>query len=57
MVQWQAASVTEMLHSLQWNTLEARRNNSHAVLLYKIINKMVDIQLAEGQLLLTNSIT
>ena len=34
------ASVTQMLHSLQWDTLEARRNNLRAVLLYKIINKM-----------------
>ena len=51
------ASVTQMLHSLQWDTLEARHNNLHAVLLYKIINKMVDIQQPEGLLMLTNSIT
>ena len=50
-------SVTQMLHSLQWDTLEARCNNLHAILLYKIINKMVDIQQPEGLLMLTNSIT
>ena len=33
------ASVTQMLHSLQWDTLEARRNNLHAILLYKIITR------------------
>ena len=68
MVQWRVArfvtnnydrtaSVTQMLHSLQWDTLEARRNNLRAILLYKIINKMVDLQQPEGLLMLTNSIT
>ena len=37
------ASITEMLHSLKWDTLEARHNNFHVVLLFKIINKLVDI--------------
>ena len=37
------ASVTEMLNSLQWHTLEKRRNNLRAALMYKIINDMVDI--------------
>ena len=37
------ASVTEMLNSLQWQTLEKRRNNLRASLMYKIINDMVDI--------------
>ena len=37
------ASVTEMLNSLQWHTLEKRRNNFRASLMYKIINYMVDI--------------
>ena len=51
------ASVTQMLHSLQWDTLEARHNNLRAILLYKIINKMVDIQQPEELLILTYSIT
>ena len=50
------ASVTEMLHHLKWDTLEARRNNLRVILLYKIINKLVDIS-PEKQLVLTNSIT
>ena len=50
------ASVTEMLHQLQWDTLEARQNSLHVILLYKIINKLVDI-FSEEQLLLTNSVT
>ena len=50
------ASVTEMLHRLQWDTLEARQNNLRVILLYKIINKMVDI-FPEEQLVLTNSVT
>ena len=37
------ASVTEMLHQLQWDSLEARRNNLRVISLYKIINKLVDI--------------
>ena len=44
-----------MLHSLQWDTLEARRNKCRVVLLFKIISKLVDI-LPEEQLLPTNSI-
>ena len=50
------ASVTEMLHQLQWDTLEARQNNLCVILLYKVINKLVDI-FSEEQLLLTNSVT
>jgi len=50
------ASVTELLHRLQWDTLEARRNNLRVILLYKIINKIVDIY-AEGQLIFANSVT
>ena len=63
-VQWQAArfvsnnynriaSVTEMLHHLKWDTLEARRNNLRVILLYKIFNKLVNIS-PEKQLVLTN---
>ena len=37
------ASVTEILNSLQWHTLEKRRNNLRASLMYKIINDMTDI--------------
>ena len=51
------ASMTQLLHSLQWDTLEVRCNNLRAVLLYKIIDKMVDIQQPEGLLMLINSIT
>ena len=51
-----SASITEMLHQLQWDTLEARQNNLCVILLYKIINKLVDI-FSEEQLLLTNSVT
>ena len=51
-----SASVTEMLHQLQWDTLEATRNNLCVILLYKIINKLVDT-FSEEQLLLTNSVT
>ena len=43
------ASVTEMLHSLKWSKY-------CVVLLFKIINKLVDMQ-PEEQLLPTNSIT
>ena len=32
------ASVTEMLNSLQWQTLEEQRNNLQITLLYKIIH-------------------
>ena len=32
------ASVTEMLNSLQWQTLEEQRNNLRIALLYKIIH-------------------
>ena len=46
-----------MLHQLQWDTLEARRNNLCVILLYKITNKLVDIFPEEQQLVLTNSVT
>ena len=45
-----------MLHCLQWDTLKARQNNFRVILLYKIINKMVDV-FPEEQLVLTNSVT
>ena len=48
--------MTEMLHRLQWDTLEARQNNFSVILLYKIINQMVDI-FPEEQLVVTNSVT
>ena len=48
--------MTEMLHQLQWDTSEARRNNPRVILFYKI-NKLVDIFSEAEQLLLTNSVT
>ena len=45
------ASVTEMLNSLQWHTLEKRRNNLRASLMYKIINDMVDINVHQQSVL------
>ena len=41
------ASVTEMLNTLQWNTLEKRRNCLRIVLLYKIIHNKVEINAQE----------
>ena len=37
------SSVTEMLHQLQWISLEARRRQARLVLLYKISNNLVKI--------------
>jgi hypothetical protein len=37
------SSVTEMLHQLQWTSLEARRRQARLVLLYKISNNLVKI--------------
>ena len=37
-------SVSEMLQSLGWPTLEARRKEQRLVLFYKIVNKIACIQ-------------
>jgi hypothetical protein len=36
-------AVTAMLSELSWETLEQRRAKTRAVLMYKIINNLVDI--------------
>jgi hypothetical protein len=41
------SSVTDMLTSLGWESLEARRQKSQSVMLYKIINNLVSIPLPE----------
>ena len=38
------ASVTEMLHKLEWKTLEERRAESRLVFLYKAINNLIAFQ-------------
>ena len=45
-----------MLHHLKWDNLEARRNNLRVILLYKIINNLVDIS-PEKQLVLTKIVS
>ena len=37
------ASVTEMLHQLLWETMETRRRNINLIMLYKIVNNLIDI--------------
>jgi hypothetical protein len=57
-VQWQAArfftgdysgrdpwSVTRMLQQLQWDTLEERRVRSKSIMLYRILNNLVEVPL------------
>ena len=54
MLQWKAArfvcndfarlsSVTSMLEHLGWNTLEQRRNQLTLLMLYKIINQLMEV--------------
>ena len=38
------ASVTEMLHKLEWKTLEERRAESRLVFLYKAVNNLIAFQ-------------
>ena len=40
----QAASVTEMLHSLEWRTLEQRRVDSRLCMIYKIRNCLLAVE-------------
>jgi len=37
------SSVTEMLQSLGWTSLEQRREISHLIMLYKVLHKVVSI--------------
>lgn len=37
------SSVSEMMSSLKWITLEERRNNASLIMFYKIINNLIDI--------------
>ena len=46
-------SVTSLLNTLNWPTLQNRRINLRAIMLYKIINKLIDI--TADSLLLHNS--
>ena len=46
-----------MLQHLQWEQLQRRRDHFRAITMYKIINNLVDINLSESHLQLTNSIT
>ena len=36
-------SVSEMISILGWPTLESRRNNLRTVMMYKIMNNLVDV--------------
>ena len=38
-----ASSVTNMLHTLEWPTLEQRRVMCHTTMMLKIINGLIDI--------------
>ena len=40
----QTASVIQMLHQLQWEILETRRRLVNLIMLYKIVNNVVDTQ-------------
>ncbi|XP_052269835.1 uncharacterized protein LOC127871151 [Dreissena polymorpha] len=40
----QASSVTAMMKRLEWDTLEARRQHSKAVMMFSFVNNLVDIQ-------------
>ena len=40
----QTDNVTQMLHQLQWETLETRGRKINLIMLYKIVNNLVDIQ-------------
>ena len=40
----QTSIVTQMLYQLQWETLETRRRKIYLIMLYKIVNNLVDIQ-------------
>ena len=51
------ASVTDMLHHLQWEPLQDRRNNFRAITMYKIVNNLIDCSPPEGCLQLSNSVT
>jgi len=51
------SSATDMLQHLQWEQLLHRRDNFCAIIMYKIINNLVDINLPESHLQLTISIT
>ena len=37
------ASVSEMISILGWPTLESRRNNLRTIMMYKIMNNLVDV--------------
>ena len=50
-------SVTDMLQHLQWEPLQDRRNNVHAITMYKIANNLIDISPTEGSMQLSNSVT
>jgi len=51
------SSVTDMLQHLQWEQLQHWRDNFRAIIMYQIINNLVDINLSQSHLQLTNSIT
>jgi len=40
-----------MLQHLQWEQLQYRQDNFCAIIMYKIINNLVDINLSESQLI------
>ena len=40
----QTASVTQMLHQLQWEILETKKRKINLIMIYKIVNNLVDIQ-------------
>ena len=48
------ASVTNMMSLLGWPTLKSRRTNAKLIMLYKIINNIVDVDL-DGNLLMSAS--
>jgi len=48
------ASVTNMMRLLGWPTLKSRRTNAKLIMLYKIINNIVDVDL-DGNLLMSAS--
>jgi len=48
------SSVTDMLQHLQWEQLQHRQDNFRAIIMYKIIYNLVDINLSESHLQLTN---
>jgi len=48
------ASVTNMMSLLGWPTIKSRRTNAKLIMLYEIINNIVDVDL-DGNLLMSTS--